>query len=210
MLWHLGRYPEARAALAEALAIAQPAGRDPYKELLADTLASTAGLELSARMFPEAAAAAQKARALAGSEYKIAAVRAGYILALAQAATGQLAKARERCEEAVTYARTMRDPLPLSEALLALAEVALAAGDTQTALNSINECQPRFAAAGQRESEWRTWFVKAAASQKAGDAGQAKDAIAKGEEILQALQKDLGNDSQSYLARPDVQKLRGQ
>ena len=209
VLWHLGRYPEARAALAEALAIAQPAGRDPFKELLADTLASTAGLELSARKFPEAAAAAQRALELAGTEYKITAVRARYTLALTQAEVGQLVPARKSCDEAVSLARTMRDPLPLSEALLALAEIALAAGDTQTALNSINECQPRFAAAGQRESEWRTWFVKAAASQKAGDAGQAKDAIARGEEILQALQKDLVNDSQSYLARPDVKKLRG-
>ena len=209
VLWHLGRYPEARAALAEALAIAQPAGRDPFKELLADTLASTAGLELSARKFPEAAAAAQRALELAGTEYKITAVRARYTLALTQAEAGQLVPARKNCDEAVSLARTMRDPLPLSEALLALAEIALAAGDTQTALNSINECQPRFAAAGQRESEWRTWFVKAAASQKAGDAGQAKDAIARGEEILQALQKDLVNDSQSYLARPDVKKLRG-
>ncbi|MEK6333715.1 MAG: tetratricopeptide repeat protein [Acidobacteriota bacterium] len=209
VLWHLGRYPEARAALAEALTIAQPAGHDPYKELLADTLASSAGLELSARKFPEAAAAAQRALELAGTEYKITAVRARYTLALTQAAAGQLVPARKNCDEAVSLARTMRDPLPLSEALLALAEVALAAGDTQTALNSVNECQPRFAAAGQRESEWRTWFVKAAVSQKAGDAGQAKDAIAKGEEILQTLQKNLGNDSQSYLARPDVQKLRG-
>jgi predicted Zn-dependent protease len=131
-------------------------------------------------------------------------------LGLTLAATGQLAVARKRCEDAVTLARSMRDPLPLSESLLALAEVALAAGDAQTALNSASESQQRFAAAGQRESEWRAWFVRAAASQKAGDSAQAKDATSRGEAVLQALQKDLGNDYQTYIARPDVQKLRGQ
>ena len=210
VLWQLGRYPEARASLAEALTIAQPAGHDPYNELLAEVLVSLAGLELSARRFSEATGAAQKALALAGSEYKIPAVRAGYSLGLTLAATGQLAIARKRCEDAVTLARSMRDPLPLSESLLALAEVALAAGDAQTALNSASESQQRFAAAGQRESEWRAWFVRAAASQKAGDSAQAKDATSRGEAVLQALQKELGNDYQTYIARPDVQKLRGQ
>jgi hypothetical protein len=104
----------------------------------------------------------------------------------------------------------MRDPLPLSEALLALAEVAMAAGDAQTGLNSASEAQQRFAAAGQRESEWRAWFVRAAASQKAGDSAQAKDATARGEAVLQTLEKDLGSDYQTYVARPDVQKLRSQ
>jgi len=210
VLWQLGRYSEARAALAEATSIAQPAGRDAYKELLAEILASTAGLELSARRFSEAGSAAQRALDVARSEYRIPAVRAGYTLALAQAAAGQLVTARKHCDDAVMLARSMRDPLPLSEALLALAEVALAAGDTQTALNSASESQQRFAAAGQRESEWRAWFVRAAASEKAGDTAQAKDATARGEAVLQTLQKDLGNDYQTYLARPDVQKLRGQ
>jgi tetratricopeptide (TPR) repeat protein len=129
LLWQLGRHEEARKDQSEALAIAEPSGHDPFKDLLAEATSSTAGLALSERKFQDAATTAQKALDLAGSQYKATAVRARYTLGLAQALSGQMAVGRKSCEEAVTMARSMRDPLPLSEALLALSEVALAAGD---------------------------------------------------------------------------------
>jgi serine/threonine protein kinase/Tfp pilus assembly protein PilF len=209
VLWQVGRYDEARAALAEALAIAEPPGHDPYKDLLADATWSVAALALSENKLQEAATNAQKALDLAGSEYKATAVRAGYTLGLAQVLSGQTAAGRKRCEEAVNLARSMRNPLLLSEALLMHGEVALAAGDTQTAMSSATEAQQRFAGAKQRESEWRAWSIKAVASQKVGDQALAKQSAIQAEAILASLEQAWGRDYyQSYLARPDVGALR--
>ena len=63
-------------------------------------------------------------------------MRAKSILGVAQTISGQAAAGRKQCEDAVTEARTLKDPFLLSQALLALAEAALNAGDAQAALNA--------------------------------------------------------------------------
>lgn len=209
VMWQLGRYEEAHKALAEALAIAEPPGRDPIKDLLADALASAAGSALSENKFQDAKTKAQRALDLAGSQYKATAVRAGYTLGIAQAFSGQVALGRKHCEEAVILARSMRDPLPLSEALLALSEVALAAGDVQAAAANGAEAGQRFAAGKQHEFEWRAHLVEARAREKAGDKSRARELATQANTILVALEQEWGSDNyKTYLTRPDIMERR--
>jgi tetratricopeptide (TPR) repeat protein/predicted Ser/Thr protein kinase len=203
--WRLGKYEDARADLGEALAIAAPAGQEPTKDLLADTLRSSAGMALSQRKFAEAATAAQKALDLAGAEYRVISIRAKAALGLANALSGQTAAGRKRCDEAVQAARAMHNPHLLSEALLALAEAALAAGDAQTAMASATEAQQLLATAKQSESEWRAFLIQARASEKLGDQQQARELAVKAESIRASLEQLWGSDNyKTYLARPDV------
>jgi serine/threonine protein kinase/Tfp pilus assembly protein PilF len=210
VLWQLGRYEDARTALAEALSIAQPTGHEPYKELLAEATLSEARLALSEGKFPEAITKAQRSIDLAGSEYKLIAVRARYTSSLGQALSGQVAASRKRCDEAVRLARSMRNPLALSEALLALAEVALLSGDVQTALATAAEAQQRFAAAKQHESEWRALLIEARASNKSGDSTRARHFASQANTVLAALEQEWGSDNyKTYLTRPDVVERQG-
>jgi tetratricopeptide (TPR) repeat protein len=209
--WQLGRYDQATQALAEALTIAAPQGSDPYKELLADATVSEAALALSAGKLPEAAGKAQKALELSGSEFKSISVRANCILTLARARLGQGAAARKSGEAALAEARNMKDPRPLSEALLASAEAAIVAGDAQSALTNASEAQKRFAAAKQYESEWRAWLIQARASEKAGDKTRAIQLGAQASAVLATLEQLWGSDNyKSYLNRLDVQAFRKQ
>src|SRR5207302_8765714 len=118
--WRLGDYENARRDLTEAITIAQPAGKEPYKDLLADATSAAAALVLSERKLNEAVTQAQKSLEIATPNFKVAAVRAKSTLGLALALSGQAAAGRKRCEEAVQSARAIRNALPLSEALLAL------------------------------------------------------------------------------------------
>ncbi len=212
VLWKLGQYEKARAALAEALSIAAPPpGSDPYKELLADATASEAALALSMGNLKEASTKAQKAIDLSGSEFKSVAVRANCTLSLAQARSGQVAAARKRGEEAVKLARSMRDPLPLSEALLTSAEIELAAGDNRAAMTGAAEAQQQFAAARQNESEWRALLLEARASENTGDKTRARQLASQASSILAALEQEWGSDNyKSYLSRSEIQELRRQ
>src|SRR5437763_4925617 len=159
--WRLGKYETAMADINEATTIADPSGTEPYKDLLADVTWSAAALALSQRKFPEAISKAEAARKLAGTEYKFTAVRAGFTLGLARLLSGQAAEGRKQCEEAVQLARSLRNPLPLSEALLALTEAAFNAGDAQAAINAASEAQQRFTAANLHEYEWRAYAMEA-------------------------------------------------
>ena len=209
ILTQLGRFDDARSALAEAQTIAENDGQDPYKELLAWVHLTNAVLLLSERKLREATVASQKALSLSGSEFKSVAVRATSILGLVRSMTGQAAAGRKQCEEAVAQARTLRDPLQLSQALLALAEAALNAGDAQAASSAAAEAQQRFAAANQHESEWRALVIAGLATEKAGDKTRAREFGSRANSILTGLEQAWGSDQYNhYLSRHDVEELR--
>lgn len=204
-LWRMGRYDEAIAGVSEATATAAPAGRESFKDLLTSATLSSAAIALSQKKFPEAIAKAQKAVELAGTEYKVTAIRAHAVLGLAQARSGQAAAGRSNCEHAVQLARGLRDPRVLSDALLALAEAALAAGDPQTALTVGAEAQQKFSGAKQVESEWWALSIQARASAKLSDAENARQFAENAKGILSSLEQKWGSDNyKSYVARPDV------
>lgn len=205
ILGRLGRSVDARAALTETLQIAENAGRDPLKEMLAEAHLVSAELLLSERKMPEAAAETQKSLDLSQSDFPSIALRANIVLGLAQAKTGKAEIGRKRCEDAVAQARTLRDPLPLSEALLALAEAALNAGDAKTALAAANESRQRFTSAQQHESEWRALVIAALASEKMNDKEQARQFASNAIATLASLEKEWDSDAyRRYLERPDV------
>jgi len=211
ILGHLGRLADARAALGEALRIAENNGKDPLKELLAQAHLVSAELSLSERKAGEAIAASQKALDLSHGNFPSIALRANSILGLSQSITGKAAVGRKLCEDAVAQARTLRDPLSLSDALLALAEATLNAGDGPAALAAAKEAESRFAAAKQYESQWRALAIEARASSGAGDKEKATQLAARAGAVLTTIEQQWGAENyRGYLSRLDVQEWRKQ
>ena len=208
-LWRLGRYAEARAALGEASSVAERP--DAAKNLSSAYYLAIARMALSERRFAEAQAKAQQALALAGTQIKSTGIAATYVLGLAQALSDAAREGRLKCEGAVTMARQSRDPSLLSEALLALAEALIQAGDSAGALKASLESQQLFARFGQQDSEWLAWLVAARASRSAGDTERAHEYASRAESLLSGLQQKWGGDNyNTYLNRPDVQFSRKQ
>jgi len=205
ILWRLGRYDEAQQALGDALAIAS----DPasgYKQLIPEIERTSAQRAMSQRRFSEAKSKAEHALALAGSEYKNVTIEAKYTLGLSQALSGAARDGKTNCEVAAKMATDAGDAALLSRAMLALAESALAQGDARSALEKAGAAQARFAKGGQQESEWRAWLIAALASQRLGDADQARQQLAQAKAVASQLQQRWGAEAfKLYLAKPDIQ-----
>jgi tetratricopeptide (TPR) repeat protein/tRNA A-37 threonylcarbamoyl transferase component Bud32 len=211
LLGQLGRYDEARIALAEAHDISTPPSHEPYGELLALVTMASSRIALSNRKLKDAMTEAQRALDLAGTTYNSVSVRAGYTLGLAQALSGQSSAGRKHCEDAVSLARTLHSPTLLSNATLALAECALIAGDPQTAFSLAAEAQHQFAAGKQHESEWRALLIESRASERLGNATQSHQLAQEASGILGSLEQVWDSQNyKTYLSRPDVAELRTQ
>ena len=200
----LGRYDDARTALAEARGIAS-APEAGFRRQLASIELVDAQIALSLTQRAEAATRATEALRLAGGDYPDTALVATQTLALSRAAPGAAQAAVTLVEEAVVAARASKVPRLLSTALLASAEVRLAAGDGSGALADARAAQPMFAAAAQRESEWRAWLVSARAQQLAGDRSGARADAVRAEATRAALQARWGDEAyRHYARRPDI------
>jgi serine/threonine protein kinase/Tfp pilus assembly protein PilF len=209
MLWSLGRYREARASLDQASSIAT-SPQAALKQLMALIYLANARLALSELSLREAKARAQQALDLA-SQYKDIALRAGSTLGLADALSGSASAGKSLCDQAVTMAKETGNPLSLSSALLALAEVWLRIGDAQNALATALQAQAAFDRFGQLDSEWRAYLIAGLASHQVGDEQSAHRYASEAAKLLSSLQERLGvEDYRSYLARPDVRSLRMQ
>ncbi len=205
LLWQLGRYDEAKAALDEAYAIANRPEAS-YKSQLAWVELTRAQMALSEGHFPEARSRAQTSAGLAGTQYQELALHSKYTIGMALALSGSAQPARKLCEEAVTAAREIKISRALSSATLALAEVLLLGGDTSGALASALQAQTMFAAAGQGDSEWRSWLIGARASQRAGTKAAALDYATRASTQRAALQSRWGAQVyETYSRRPDIQ-----
>src|SRR6202022_170062 len=119
--------------LAEAQESAEPQGPEPYQDLQLQVHLTNARLALGERNLREASAEAQKVLDITGSGLNSTAIEAAYVLGLTQSLSGHAGEGRKRCEGAANAARNLRAPLLLSNALLALAECALLAGDGEAA-----------------------------------------------------------------------------
>lgn len=208
VLWQLGRYQEADAALKLAFSIAnQPEAS--YKEVLAWVHLTESQMALSERRFAEARAKAQEALDMAGTEVKDLALQAKYSVGLAQAFSGAPQPGKKLCEEAVALAKEGNSPRLVSSALLALAEVSLLANDAQGALATALEAQAIFARSGQQDSEWRAWLIAARASQLAGNKSAMKDYASRADSLCAGLQQKWGAEAyDGYLRRADIQAYR--
>jgi tetratricopeptide (TPR) repeat protein len=203
-LWRLGRYEEARAALAEARAIA--AGPDAgFKAQLAYVESIDAQMALSQGKRTEAMTRATASLTLAEHDFKDTAVQARQTLALTQAIAGAPKPAMALVAQAVDAARDLKLPRLLSSALLASAEVRISGGDARGGLADAQAAQAMFAAAAQLESGWRAWLVSARAVMLEGDSSTAYDYATRAESGRAALQARWGEDYRRYAQRPDIQ-----
>ena len=209
-LWRLGRYDEARDALAEATRVAaDPAA--PNRDVLTGVLVTEAQSALSRRRYAEAAAKAREALAAAqalGPAGRFYAAEATFTLGLAEAASGARGRALSHCEEALRLAAQVENPWYLPNARLALAEALLAAGDARRARDEALGAREAFARLGRAESEWRALAVAGRAADADGNTAEARDLLARASAALSALEQSWGAAASPYLDRPDVQQLR--
>jgi serine/threonine protein kinase/tetratricopeptide (TPR) repeat protein len=206
-LWRLGRYDDATDSLDQSDALNKQTGAS-YEQVSAEIQTIRAQMALSLNHWPDAKTAAQKVLDAYGAQYKELAVDAGSTLCLAQVSSGKGTDGMHRCEEAVTTAMSLGDALRLSNAMLALAQAQLAAGDTQNALTSAMRAQERFKQAGQQESEWRAWLIAALAVRRQGDEVSARGWLAHAKEVNSQLEQKWEPDAfTKYVSRPDIQSL---
>lgn len=209
ILWRLGRYDQARTALAESLQIASQPGSN-YKPLRAEIELSFAQIALSERRFLEARTRAAQALQLAGTQYTQVAVAAKNTAGLAKAFSGSARAGMTDCEAGLEMAKNAGDAGLLTRTMLSLALAALESGNAEQALQLANETQQRSAAAGQKESRWLAWVVAARANQILGNAAVAHDQVTKAQNALAEFRESLGEYTDSYLARQDIQIYRKQ
>ena len=209
VLWRLGRYDEAGAALAQ---LKEMAGKpeNPNKEMMARALATEAGMALSQRRFPEAKAKGEQSLALAASlgGRKDLTIEVDAVLCLAEAFSVAAARAHTLCEEAARIAEEMGDPGLVSNSQLALAEALLEAGDAEGARAAALRAEEFFARSGRVESDWRALVLAGKASRRAGDEAAAREYLARAAALLSQLKQGWKADAPGYLARLDVQRLR--
>ena len=206
--WRLGRYDFAARNLEEAMAIAVPTDGEPHKELQSSFLLTAALAALSQGKNSEALARAHEVLSIVGHRDNDLTIGARGVLCLAQAGSGK-SSALRICEDALVTARALRNPLTQSQALLALAQAALATGNAERASEVASEARPRFTAANQHESEWRAFAIAALAAQKLLQDEKARQLGTQAIESLNRLEQLLrGENYRTYLERPDVLKLR--
>ncbi len=207
--WNLGRQKEAGSDIAEALEIAKK-DEAGYKALLVVIELAQAEIALRERRFAEVIATSDKALELAGAQSKSANARGKLLKGLALALSDQARAGVALCDEAIAIATPLGDPLLLARAQLALAEAALAAGDSQRAIASAQQARTFVAGAGLPESEWRTWLIEGLATQKT-DPEKARTCLNRAAELLATLESKWGAEIfRNYTNRPDIQTYRKQ
>jgi tetratricopeptide (TPR) repeat protein/predicted Ser/Thr protein kinase len=208
MLWRLGRYAEARAALAQMPSAIEALDEENKQLLLGRTRLVGALLALSERRFDEARKEAIQALALADERLD---AEVKYVLCAAQVFSGAGQAARRACDEAIKSAEHDGDPRLVANATLALAEAALEGGDARRAREAALKAQELFTRGGQRESGWRAWLTAGRASLRLGERETAREQLSRAEQTLSGLEQTWGAGAfRGYAARPDVQFYRKQ
>jgi len=105
----------------------------------------------------------------------------------------------------VEIATEAHEAIALNKSKLALAEVYLHTGNYKDALTTALEAKDHFVSAGQKESEWRAWFVAARSADHDGNHELASQYMSSSAAALSDLKKDWGADYfQTYSARADI------
>jgi len=207
LLWQLGRYDDARAALDAAFALANEKEAQ-LKPVLAWVHLIRARIALSQEQHADAKKEAQLA-----SDYNFpdVSLQANSTNGLAQARSGSLPEGRKLCDEAFDAAQKLKSRPLTTSAQLALAEVMLLQKDSTAALENALQLEKIFAQSGQQDSEWRALLVAARASDLTGNKSAAREYAARAEQTCSALQQRWGAEAyQNYLKRPDIQMYQKQ
>ena len=202
-LWHLGRYQEAQGLLDQASAIADKPGGE-LKRLSVESQIMLAEIALSQDRLADARARAGKVLAAAGDEFKAVALRAQLVIVAAEAQTGAAV-------QALAKAQLLHDPAQLAQAQLRLGTVLLATGDSVAAADNGRQAAETFARLDQQASAWTALLIAAQATQNLGDKSAAREYAMQARNTLFKLEQRWGSEGfNSYLRRPDIQKLRKQ
>jgi serine/threonine protein kinase/tetratricopeptide (TPR) repeat protein len=208
--WNLGHQKEASSDMAEASEIAKKDDAG-YKTLQVALELAQAEMALSERKFSDVIASADRALELGGAQSKTANIRGKYLKGLAQALSSQARAGEALCQEAVTAAAPVGDPLLSAQAQLALSEASLAASDTQSAIQAAQQARTFFTSAGLSEAEWRSWLIEGLATQRAGNSDQARICLNHAAELLATLEQKWGAEVfKAYETRPNTQFYRKQ
>jgi len=210
VLWQIGRYEETKVALHEAASIAETAN-GVNKLLLAASRMIDALMELSELHNQQAGVKGHQTLNLAGTQYKVTAVQARYVLGLTQSRSGAPSAGRRLCATAVDMATQTGDQHLVAAALLAQAEVMLDGGYAQQALQAALIAQKSFARYGQKDSEWRAWLIAARASQRLGRETLMREYASTASSRLTSLEQEWGAEPyRGYLSRQDIQRFLNQ
>jgi hypothetical protein len=209
VLARLGRYGDARAALAEASAIAR--GPGGYQGLARLVDQYQAEIALSERQFSAAREGAHRLLASPGELDSAGRVEAGRVYCTAETLSGARQASLADCQAALQEARKSGLPRLVSGALLALAEAQLEDGDSARARETALAARGQFAQAGQAESEARAALIAARAAHSTGDAAGAQQLAASAAHSFAAFYGTWPPEARaSYDARPDVRHWRSQ
>jgi serine/threonine protein kinase/Tfp pilus assembly protein PilF len=212
VLWQIGRYQEAKDALAEVVRLAQRDDGD-YKPLMASVHMIRGLMEASAWRSREAKAESNQALALSGTHSKLTIIQAKTTISLAQVRFTFGAGARRAsiplCEDALALATKTGDQLTISTASLACAETRLTNREAQPALEMALRAQQIFSTYGQLDSEWRAWLIAASATHQLRDETRTREYAANAKDRLAKLEQKLGAEVyKGYLSRQDVQHFQ--
>ena len=210
LLSYLGRPSEAREAIEQAEGIVNGIkGGD--KRLSAEIDLVRAQMALTGRNFSAAAASAKQAMENLGRESQEVLARAKYLLGSAQALSGQARLGQETCKEGLAIATHLNNQRLISASMLSLAQAMFESGDSKGALDTASQAQESCARSGQQDSEWRAFLIASQASQRLGAKDKAGIYAHQSDKIFLDLKSNWqAEDFNGYLARPDVQFLRGQ
>ena len=210
VLWQIGAYDRAKAALDEVTSIAKrPEGENNL--LLAYVYMINGALDLSLQNLTDSKNKSQQALSLAGKQYSDIAIQARCTLGLAHSRSGASRVGQALCKEAVDLAKPTGDAQLLSSALLALAESTLGSGDAQLALETTLQALEIFARFAMSESEWRASLIAARASHHPGEQEARRKYASNADAKLSILKEKWGSESyDAYVARPDIQQSLGQ
>jgi serine/threonine protein kinase len=208
MNWQLGNHDVAANKINEALKIAE-SGPNSLKELERWARTSKAQMLLSRSDYKGAIEESQRVLKHMETSPSHIAIQATSTRGLAETLSGAHASGLRNCEMAVELARKLKDPLPLSRALLALAQAQLKAHKFRDALRNSMQVQTQLAAVKHHECEWRAWLIQAQANDSLGDRRLALESASHALAVLASLQQEWGDVAyQAYLKRPDIEEAR--
>jgi serine/threonine protein kinase/Tfp pilus assembly protein PilF len=209
VLGSLGRYGEVERLLNQAASIADKPGGE-IKRLSLEAQLVGAEIALTQNHSPEARDKSEKLLAQAAPKFPEISMNATWILGMAMA-YGGTAAGKQKCAEAVELAKQLNDRWQSAKAQLALAEALLVSGDAQGAANTALQARQTFAQLGHQASEWRALVLAALAWEKLGDKSKAQEYAVQSNESLSKLEQIWGKENRdSFLSRPDIQRLRKQ
>jgi tetratricopeptide (TPR) repeat protein/predicted Ser/Thr protein kinase len=210
MLWQLGRYAEAEAALAQALTVAKSSA-GTSKHLLTLVHLHNAQMAHSRQRYPDALAHSKQAYELAKGQYKDLAAQAQSAFGLAQSYAGLRQSGRQACAEALAGAQQVKNVRMIAMATLNLADVQLQNGEVAAAAQSALQAQAGLVRLQQQDSEWRAWLIAARAMHQTGNQSLSSDYANRANQLLSELTSRWGQENYTqFLTRPDVQSLRNE